>query len=127
MSSSDPSVTAIIIKLICVAASIVIGAIMAVESQRNAVQRRALLLAAVREGSPRSLIKQLGAFLLNLIFLWMLQFAIVTLLAVMVGSELQMLFNSTPYMVVVSILGATLPVFAIAGKRILPHHLLKTP
>lgn len=118
MFSSDPSVTAVLIKLICVAASIVIGAIMAVESQRNAVQRRDLLLAALREGVPRSALKHTGAFILNLTFLWMLQFTVVTLLAVMGGVKLEGMLNSTPYILIVSTVGMALPGLAIAGKPI---------
>lgn len=118
MPSSDPSLIAIIIKLICVAASVVIGAIMAIESQRNAVQRRDLLLLAVRMGSPKSTIKHISAFLLNVIFLWMLQFAVLTLLAVMVGIELESLLKYTPYILIVSLVSMALPCLAIMGKPV---------
>lgn len=118
MSSSDPSVFAILIKLICVAASIIIGTIMAVESQRNAVQRRDLLLGAVREGFPRSALKHIGAFLLNLIFLWMLQFAIFTLISTLLGLELDQLLNSLRYILFISLLSLPLVFMAIAGKPV---------
>lgn len=116
MSSSDPSLIAILIKLICVAASVVIGAIMAMESQHNGVQRRDLLLLAVRMGSPKSAIKHTSAFLLNMIFLWMLQFAVLTLLAVMVGIELESMLKSTPYILIVSLASMALPSLVIVGK-----------
>lgn len=118
MSSSDPSAIAIAIKLICVVASIVIGAIMAVESQRNAVQRRDLLLVAVREGLPRSFLQHLGAFLLNLIFLWMLQFAVFTLISTLLGLQLDKLLESLEYILLISLLSLPLVVMAITGKTV---------
>lgn len=118
MYSSDPSVIAIVIKLICVVASLTIGAIMAMESQHNAVQRRDLLLVAVSKGSPKSAIKHTAAFFLNLIFLWMLQFAVLTLLAVMVGIELESMLKSTPYILIVSLVAMALPCLAIVGKPV---------
>lgn len=123
MSSSDPSVIAIVIKLICVAASIVIGAIMAVESQRNAVQRRDVLLVAVREGLPRSFLKHLGAFSLNLIFLWMLQFAVFALIFTLLGLQLDKLLHSLEYILLLSLLSLPLVIMAITGKPIPARHL----
>lgn len=118
MPNSDPSVAAIIIKLICVATSIVIGAIMALESQHNAVQRRGLLLAAVREGYPRKFLKHFGAFLLNLVFLWLLQLAIFTLIMTVVGLELDKLLYSLSYILLASIFSLPLIAFVFAGKPI---------
>lgn len=122
MSSSDPSVVAVIIKLICVAASILIGGIMAVESQRNAVQRRNVFLVAVREGLPRSFLKHLGAFSLNLIFLWLLQFAVLTLISTLLGLQLDKLLHSLEYIVLLSLLSLPLVIMAISGKPIPARH-----
>ena len=116
MSSSDPSVIAIVIKLICVAASIVIGSIMALESQRNAVQRRDLLLVAAKDGRPRSFLKHTCAYTLNLIFLWLLQFAVFTLATMLAGFELEHLLQSQLYILAVTIVSLPLLVFAIAGR-----------
>lgn len=122
MSSTDPSVIAIVIKLICVAASIVIGSIMAVESQRNAVQRRHLLLVAVKGGLPRPFLKHICAYTLNLIFLWLLQFAVFTLTAMLVGFKLEHLLQSQLYILAVTIVSLPLLLFAIAGRPLCIWH-----
>lgn len=102
MELGDNSISTIVIKLLCISASIVIGVLMVRQSYINALRRRSALIEAVGKGLPKVGIAHLGALIINMAVIWFLCASVIALLIIVAGQSLANLTDSRWFVVSVA-------------------------
>ncbi len=117
MFGSEYPVGVTILRIVALSASLFIGFIILLESQFNAVNRRTALISAAQGGETRAFFGHSVAFILNLLFLWVIQVTLVTLATKLFGWELNKLATSKGYIWVTVTMCFPLIIYTLLGRR----------